>query len=80
MTTRRDFLSATSLVVAGTVLTPQVAVGAKAATTPALPFQISLAEWSLHQRLFGKQMTSLDFPGNGAQGIRHRCSRIRNHV
>ena len=29
MTTRRDFLSATSLVVAGTVLIPQVAVGAK---------------------------------------------------
>jgi magnesium transporter len=39
--------------------------GAATATTPPakLFFEISLAQWSLHKKLFAKEMDNLDFPG-----------------
>ena len=48
-----------------TGVTTGPAEGRPAAPRPP-PFQISLAEWSLHKALFGKQLDHLDFP---------RCAR-----
>ena len=62
MTNRREFLRATSLVAASAALAPLTAGAHQAATKPAPLFQISLAEWSLNHRIFGGQMTNLDFP------------------
>lgn len=52
---RRQFL-ATSATLAAAALTSRLS-----AAEPPL-FKISLAEWSLHQTLFAKKLTNLDFP------------------
>ena len=57
MTTRRQFLRATSALTLGSALP----AGVLAQNEPL--FRISLAEWSLNRRLFDNQMTNLDFPG-----------------
>ncbi|MBX3734323.1 MAG: sugar phosphate isomerase/epimerase [Verrucomicrobiae bacterium] len=45
------------------LLQSAAALAAGCATRPKPPaYEISLAEWSLHKALFGKQMTHLDFP------------------
>jgi len=52
---RRQFLRQSAAAVA--------ALAAGCATTPKKPpFEISLAEWSLHRELFGRRMTHLEFP------------------
>lgn len=61
--TRRGFLAASTAVAGGLVagrLAPaaETAVGAEAA----LPFRISLAEWSLHSTIFAGKLDNLDFP------------------
>src|SRR5262245_35357617 len=58
---RREFLEAGAAAVASL----SIAHAARAERTPAVAkgFKISLAEWSLHRALFGKQMDNLDFPG-----------------
>ncbi|MFO1458364.1 MAG: sugar phosphate isomerase/epimerase family protein [Verrucomicrobiota bacterium] len=54
--TRRQFLQQSAAAAA-------LAAAGCATSKPAPPpFKISLAEWSLHKALFGKQMTHLDFP------------------
>jgi L-ribulose-5-phosphate 3-epimerase len=64
MTNRREFLNASSAVAGAATFAPSlVAATATATKEPRAPwFRISLAEWSLNQRLFGGQMTNLDFP------------------
>lgn len=55
---RRRFLGSALGLGAGSLLTG--CAGAPAARSE--PFRISLAEWSLHRALQGKQLTNLDFP------------------
>ncbi|MEZ0540227.1 sugar phosphate isomerase/epimerase family protein [Fibrella arboris] len=55
---RRSFLK-TAGALAATAALPAWAEAAP----QKLSFDISLAEWSLHKALFGKQITNLDFPG-----------------
>lgn len=57
-TSRRDFL------VSASSLGALAALGACSASAkqPALLYDISLAEWSLHRELQAKRMTNLDFP------------------
>ncbi|MDB5297088.1 MAG: Xylose isomerase domain protein barrel [Phycisphaerales bacterium] len=71
--TRRDWLKAAALAAAGIVapsalapvaraVTPKLATAPAAAGGKALPFQISLAEWSFHKALLQeKSMDHLDF-------------------
>lgn len=61
--TRRGFLAASSAVASGLVAgrlasAAETAVAAEAA----LPFRISLAEWSLHSTIFAGKLDNLDFP------------------
>ncbi len=53
---RRQFLRYTASTAA------LLAGGCATSSSSGKSFQISLAEWSLHKALFGKQMTNLDFP------------------
>jgi sugar phosphate isomerase/epimerase len=55
---RRQFVKNAAAVVAGFAFLPK-AFSFEAAKDS---FQISLAEWSLHRALFGKQLDNLDFP------------------
>jgi sugar phosphate isomerase/epimerase len=57
-TNRRSFLKNTALLTGAALLPAGLAEAA-----PALSFQISLAEWSLHKALFANKITNLDFPG-----------------
>ena len=61
--TRRGFLAA-STAVAGGVATGRLLSAAETAThaEAALPFRISLAEWSLHSTIFAGKLDNLDFP------------------
>jgi L-ribulose-5-phosphate 3-epimerase len=61
MTSRRDFLGASAVIAAGTAFAT-LPGATQAAKAKAPWFQISLAEWSLNKRLFGGQMSNLDFP------------------
>jgi len=63
--TRRAFLQATALAAAGIPLLRNKAFGMEPSAKPL--FKISLAEWSLHKALWGKQMTHLDFPVKAAK-------------
>lgn len=56
MTTRRQLLQATSALTLASTLPTRVFAQAEPL------FKISLAEWSLNRRLFGNEMTNLDFP------------------
>lgn len=57
-TSRRRFLTRTGLALLGSS-----ALGRAMAQQPATPlFQISLAQWSLHNKLGKKELTNLDFP------------------
>jgi sugar phosphate isomerase/epimerase len=74
--TRRDFLLRTAQLGAMTAILPQAlaqepAKPAAGAAKPVL-FELSLAEWSLHQALQAKTITNLDFPVLAAKdyGIR----------
>ena len=58
-TTRRNFLRTTMAAAAGTFLVSPAAAGFGAKKSP---FQISLAEWSLHKTLFANEMDNLEFP------------------
>ena len=55
---RRSFLQTAGALAATAVLPAWAGAAPKK-----LAFDISLAEWSLHKALFGKQITNLDFPG-----------------
>ncbi len=55
---RRTFLQLSGAAVGAAVLPSFHA----SAATASPPFEISLAEWSLHKNLFGGKMTNLDFP------------------
>ena len=58
MTNRRNFLKTTGLATAALGLgLPQFSFGG----TKAVPFKISLAEWSVNRLLFSKQLDHLDF-------------------
>ena len=59
MANRRDFLAVAATIGAAAVTSTRTVL---AGSPAALPFRISLAEWSLHKALFAKQMTNLDFP------------------
>jgi sugar phosphate isomerase/epimerase len=58
-TTRRNFLRTTMAAAAGTMLVSPAVAGIASKKSP---FQISLAEWSLHKTLFANEMTNLEFP------------------
>ena len=62
MSSRRQFFNAARAGAAWVALAPIFAPAATPRVKRALPFRISLAEWSFHQRLFADQMTNLDFP------------------
>lgn len=55
---RRQFVKTGATLAAGLALAPK----AFTTETAKKSFQISLAEWSLHRALFGKQIDNLDFP------------------
>ena len=59
---RRDFLIRTG---AGIALASHASQ--PIFTAPKQPFEISLAEWSLHRTLFAKQLDNLDFPKTAKQ-------------
>lgn len=59
---RRQFLAGSAVAAAGTFFGTGCAVSSSASATKAPLFQISLAEWSYHKALFGRQMSHLDFP------------------
>jgi len=56
---RRDFLKQTSVAAATAAISGLANPLAASAKSP--PFQISLAEWSLHKTLFDKKLDNLDF-------------------
>ena len=62
--TRRDFLAGAAAAVAAIGRAP---ASRAADSAPALPFRISLAEWSLHQALFSGKLDNLDFPRTARQ-------------
>jgi len=57
---RREFIQVAALAAAGIPLMSNTSFGREALAKPR--FKISLAEWSLHQALWKKEMTNLDFP------------------
>ena len=57
---RRHFLAGSAMAAAGSLLGAGCASGRTVAGTK--PFEISLAEWSYHKALFGREMSHLDFP------------------
>jgi sugar phosphate isomerase/epimerase len=63
--TRRTFLQTAALATAGIPLLSSAVFNTKALAKS--PFKISLAEWSLHQALWKKEMTNLDFPVKAAK-------------
>ena len=58
MTGRRQFLYTAAVLAGGTMLAHRHFARAQASSL----FDISLAEWSLFRRLFGGELTNLDFP------------------
>ena len=58
MNSRRDFLKNLGLTAAGVALMPSLDLFA----APKNWFDISLAEWSLHQTLFKGDLKNIDFP------------------
>lgn len=58
---RREFLRSSLTAAAAVGLAGPLASGLSAADDKAPLFKISLAEWSLHKALFGKQLDHLDF-------------------
>jgi sugar phosphate isomerase/epimerase len=64
MLPRRQFLQSVAASAAIAGLASRFAVAADSTTSSDQPFQISLAEWSLHRTLFDKSkgVTNLDFP------------------
>ena len=58
--TRREFLQTAALAAAGIPLLSNASFGREYLAKS--PFEISLAEWSLHKALWEKKMTNLDFP------------------
>src|SRR5689334_14952125 len=60
MTTRRTFISHSSGLVAALWLPTSLRAAER--NGEALPFTISLAEWSLHKALFKGELQPLDFP------------------
>jgi sugar phosphate isomerase/epimerase len=63
---RRGFLKQSVAFAAGSALAA-LAGPSSAAEGRALPFQISLAEWSLHRALFGGKLDNLDFAKTAKQ-------------
>lgn len=59
---RRNFLAGSAVAAAGALWGTGCAVSTPAGATKPPLFQISLAEWSYHQALFGRRMSHLDFP------------------
>lgn len=64
-TNRRAFLQTSLLAAAGIPLLSGSSFGREVLAKPR--FKISLAEWSLHQALWKKEMTHLDFPAKAAR-------------
>ena len=60
MITRRSFLTRTAGAVSVAALWPSLA-GGQAGKGAAMPFKISLAQWSLHRELQAKTLDTLDF-------------------
>lgn len=59
---RRKFLKQFGYLTAGSILLPNMMTCSSTESTDELFFDISLAEWSLHRRLFDEAMTNLEFP------------------
>ncbi|MCO5052675.1 MAG: sugar phosphate isomerase/epimerase [Verrucomicrobiae bacterium] len=59
---RRQFIQISSLFAAGISMAALSGCSSPRSASAKPWFQISLAEWSFHHALFGKQMTNLDFP------------------
>ncbi|MEP7273606.1 MAG: sugar phosphate isomerase/epimerase family protein [Acidobacteriota bacterium] len=57
---RRDFVVQSGVALAGLTLSG-LAADATPVTSAKPPFEISLAEWSLHRTLFAKQLDNIDF-------------------
>ena len=57
---RRDFLHQMTYTAAGLAVLPMSSMDLD--SSKKMFFEISLAEWSLHNALFKKEMTNLDFP------------------
>lgn len=64
-TSRRRFLQESLTLAAGcasmSLMSPHAMSQARSAALPALPFSISLAEWSLHKTMFAGKLDNLDF-------------------
>ena len=77
---RREFLGIGTAAVAGLgIAAPGLC--SRITSEPAKDFKISLAEWSLHRALFGKQMDNLDFPKSareeyGIEAVRSEERRV----
>ncbi|MCH2182737.1 MAG: sugar phosphate isomerase/epimerase [Mariniblastus sp.] len=60
---RRRFLGVSAAALAGSAALPGFTSNVLGGeTTPAVPFRISLAEWSLHRTIRSKKISNLDFP------------------
>lgn len=59
---RREFLKKSGLALLGMGIAPSLAANSETFFARKPFFSISLAQWSLHQALFDKQMTNLEFP------------------
>src|SRR6266700_2066231 len=66
LASRRGFLKQSAAFAAGSALAALTGTSS-AAEGKAVPFQISLAEWSLHRALQGKQLDNLDFAKTAKQ-------------
>lgn len=56
---RRKFIGQVAAAAGSALISPSLFSAAR----PAMKFEISLAEWSLHKSLFAKKIDNLDFPG-----------------
>ena len=59
---RREFLKKSGLALLGMGIVPSLAANSETFFASKPFFSISLAQWSLHQALFDKEMTNLEFP------------------
>ncbi|MEQ8768224.1 MAG: sugar phosphate isomerase/epimerase family protein [Planctomycetota bacterium] len=87
MPNRRDFLKSTGAALAVSVLRPWTTLAAMQDAQAAPLFKISLAQWSLHKRLYGREepkLDNLDFAktarGFGIEAVEYVNSFFKEHA